>query len=321
VLKNQGTRNSVDRYVKNYHIPIDAEVTEDMILAHWELEKRLTKELLESNSENRWEVFERGYTTLYSELDWLNRLQGTAITIPPSRRYRNWVSLIGQLPNRTYEVGSGKGELITYLTSYGFECKGTELTHERTQQWVSGDPNLSWAITNGIHLDQFERPNSYDIVISDQVIEHLHPDDLCEHFKGVMSILSNGGSYVFGTPHRHAGSYDVSGVFRCDKTKGMHLKEYTYAELKQLLAQAGFEYIYAVLRIPTSSTILTTVGNLLGPMAKPRTSRTYLAYLSVVEKLISLLPRQGLRRKAAWLARCISFSPIIFMAAKKNAIW
>ncbi len=66
----------IDRYKRNYNIPTDAEITEEMILVHWELEKRLTKELLESTPENRWDVFERCYGTLYSELWWLNKFIG-----------------------------------------------------------------------------------------------------------------------------------------------------------------------------------------------------------------------------------------------------
>jgi hypothetical protein len=68
----------IDRYKKNYNIPTDAEITEEMILAHWELEKRLTKELLASNPENR-EVFERCYSTLYGELWWLNKFIGAVV--------------------------------------------------------------------------------------------------------------------------------------------------------------------------------------------------------------------------------------------------
>jgi SAM-dependent methyltransferase len=318
-VKEPRGQELVDRYKKSSHIPIDADVTEDMILAHWELEKRLTKELLESTSRNRWEVFERCYTTLYGELDWLNRLPDTAITIPPSQLYRNWVSLIGQPPKRIYEIGSGSGKMIAYLASLGFECKATEITRERGQKHVSEHPNLSWAISDGVHLGRFETPNSQDVVISNQVIEHLHPNDLCDHFKGCWSILSNGGIYIFATPHRHGGPNDVSRVFKCDEAKGMHLKEYTYAELKQLLTEAGFKHIYAVWRIPSSIAILNWISNMLGPIATPRMSRTYLSYLLIIERLISLLPRQAFRRKATWLARCILFFSI-FLIAQKNEL-
>ena len=302
----------VDRYKKNYNIPTDAEVTEEMILAHWELEKRLTKELLESTPENRWEVFERCYSMLYSELWWLNKFIGAGSTLPPSQRYKNLVELIGQPPKKIYEIGSGKGEMMTYLASCGFECRATEITRERGKNVYQSISNLSWGISNGVHLERFEAPNSYDVVVSDQVIEHLHPDDLYEHFKGVLSILSTGGRYFFATPHRHMGPSDISKIFKCDKPMGMHLKEYTYRELKEMLERAGFKDISAVLRVPTKIT------QLFGIYAKPEASHAYLAYLCVVEKLISLLPSQRFKRTAARLLMLILFSSTIFIVAQKE---
>ncbi|NQE52736.1 hypothetical protein C5S29_04015 [ANME-1 cluster archaeon GoMg3.2] len=189
----------IDRYKKNYNMPDDAEVTEEMILRHWELEKRLAKELLASNPENRWEIFECCYSTLYSELWWLNQFIEIGSTISSSQRYKNWVELVGEPPKKIYEIGSGRGEMITYLASCGFKCRATEITRERGKKYVSEPPYLSWGISDGVHLGRFEPPNSYDVVISDQVIEHLHPDDLYEHFKGALSILSSGGRYIFAT--------------------------------------------------------------------------------------------------------------------------
>ena len=177
---------------------------------------------------------------------------------------------------------------------------------------MSAHSNLSWGISDGVHLERFEAHNSYDVIISDQVIEHLHPNDLYEHFKGVLSILSSTGRYIFCTPHKHMGPSDVSRIFKCDKPMGMHLKEYTYQELKELLERAGFKDIQAVLGIPPK------IIQLFGIYVKPRASRTYLDYLCVVEKLISLLPTQRFRRIAAILLMLILFSPSILIIAQKE---
>jgi len=302
----------VDRYKKFFNMSFDAGVTEEMILAHWELEKRSTKELLESIPENRWETFERSYGTLYGELDWLNRLVNASSTLQPSELYRDWIHLIGEPPKRIYEVGSGTGELISYLASCGFECRATEITRERGQKHVSECSNLSWASSDGIHLDEVEAPNSYDVVVSNCVVEHQHPDDLYDHFKGVLSILSSGGSYIFYTPHVCTGPWDISRVFKYDRPIGMHLKEYAYQELKELLAQAGFRETCAVLLVATRTSRFLPLG------VKPKASRIYLIYLCFLEKLILLLPRQALRRKAAMLSRAVLFSRGVFIVARKE---
>lgn len=304
-------RELINRYKKNYHI--STHITEEMILMHWELEKRLTRELLESNPENRWEVFEKCYTMLYSELYWLNRLIDTDNQLHSVQQYKGMIDLIGRPTNKKiYEVGSGKGELIKYLANYGFDCRATEITPHRGQKYTLEHHNISWGISDGVHLERFEPLNYYDVVISDQVIEHLHPDDIYDHFRGVLSILSIGGRYIFATPHRYMGPSDISKVFKYDKPIGMHLKEYTYQELKEILELVGFNDISAVLMVPIKITQLS------GLYFKPKASYTYLMYLCCVEKMISLLHYQSLRRNVTRVLIPFLFLPRIFVVAKKR---
>jgi len=92
-------------------------------------------------------------------------------------------------------------------------------------------------------LDKYEELEYYDYIISNQVIEHLHPDDLYEHFNSAKAILKPGGKYIFNTPHRYTGPHDISRVFGCSYAVGMHLKEYTFNEIYKLLKKIGFSRI------------------------------------------------------------------------------
>jgi SAM-dependent methyltransferase len=301
----------VRRYKANYGIPADAAVSEDMVLRHWDLEKRLTIQLLESTPSNRWQVFERCYRILYAELDWLNRLSARIPSLDTQRRvYEDWISLVGSPPKKVYEVGSGKGDLIRCLAEHGFQCRGTEITRERGEKWVSPHINLSWGISDGIHLDQFEPKDAYDVVISSSFVEHLHPDDLVDHFRGVLSILCPRGRYIFATPHVAYGPSDISRVFKCDSPKGMHLREYTYEEIERSLRTAGFARVHAPIRLPYQ------VRRLFGGRPRPRVSGTYLAYLRIVERLVCILPTQELRRKAARALKVFGFLGIMIVAGK-----
>ena len=92
-----------------------------------------------------------------------------------------------------------------------------------------------------IVYDGYELPipdNTIDVVFSDQLIEHFHPDDTLFHFRLVRRILKPGGVYVFRTPHGFSGPHDISQYF-CHSAKGFHLKEWTYVELSRLLHQVG----------------------------------------------------------------------------------
>jgi SAM-dependent methyltransferase len=302
----------INRYKNNYQISNDVNITEEMILTHWELEKSLTKQLLESSHENRWEIFDRCYTKLYSELDWLNKFIGSShVALTPSTLYAMWPIIIGEPPKNIYEIGSGKGELINYLANYGYNCKGTEITRERGEKHVSEHTNLSWGISDGVHLNQFESADTYDVVVSNQVIEHIHPDDLVEHFNSVRSILINGGRYIITTPHKFVGPSDISRVFRCNKPMGMHLREYSYQELRKLLNRSGFDKIFAVWSIPQR------ISRLSGIVINLKPSRFSFSYMCMIENVISLLPKQVYRRKAIFLSRWILFRPSILIIAQK----
>lgn len=302
----------IRRYKANYSLPEDAEITEEMILAHWNMEKRITRELLDSTPENRWDVFERCYTELFMELEWLNRIIHSDIAASPASAYGYWKQTIGNPPQSIYEVGSGKGELIRYLADCGFECRGTEITRERGEKWTTTHPNLTWSVCDGVHLDKFEAPHSYDTVISSQVIEHLHPDDLIDHLRGVRAILKSGGRYIFTTPHISIGPCDISKVFLCEKAIGTHLKEYTYGEMARLMKQAGFVRSYAVLRLPHK------ISTRLAGRIRPRPSAAYLAYVCIVEKLLGAIPKQPLRFRAARAAKLILFEPTIMMVGQNG---
>ncbi len=300
----------IERYKATYLIPIEAPITEQMILFHWELEKELTQDLLSSTPQNRWQTFDRSYTRLYSELEWIHRFAGESNAAVDANHgdHQKWSHAIGAPPLSIYEIGSGKGDLITYLARQGYTCHATEVTRERGEKLLDASvPNLSWGISDGVHLGDFESADSYDVVISDQVLEHLHPDDVEAHLRGVHQILKPGGRYIFRTPHRFSGPHDVSRVFKCDKPLGMHLKEYTYREFTTVLRQAGFEPAYFPF-IPVRNVV---AKRLLGGL--------YLRVLMTTEMLLSLVPIHKLRRPCArLLAKLRLFSHHgVFLTAEK----
>jgi SAM-dependent methyltransferase len=129
----------------------------------------------------------------------------------------------------------------------GHRCVATEITHERGSKHLAESDGLRWHITDGVHLASFEPDDAYDTVISTQVIEHFHPDDLLTHFEHARRIIRPGGRYLFDTPHRSAGPHDLSRVFGFDSAEFMHLKEYTHDELGSALTAVGFASVKAVI--------------------------------------------------------------------------
>jgi len=283
----------LDRYKSNYWIPADVPLTESQCWQHWDLEKSFRTELLASHPANRRAVFTRCYEQLYSELPWLT----VRCHEPAPETLRPWVVLLGAPPQRVFEVGSGRGALIRYLAEHGYICRGSEITQERGERYVAAHENLTWAATDGVHLDNFEPAGAYDAVISDQVLEHLHPDDLVPHLRSALTLLRPGGRYLFRTPWFAAGPADVSKVFGASSVQGMHLKEYTYRELRAAALQAGFHRALAIFAVP---------GKLPWIGSRVRISPAYTLFAMLIDALPAsvgcMMARARLMPNNVWMA-------------------
>jgi SAM-dependent methyltransferase len=287
------------RYRKNYGIPLDlAEPTVEQMQFHLELERSLTAELLASTPENRWDTFQRCYDSLYNSLPWLS-------STGSEPEVAMWTRILGAPPQQIYEVGSGAGRLAAGLASSGFDVTATDISRERGGSRVVRD-GLTWSVTDGVNLERFAAASSFDVVISDQVIEHLHPDDVLRHFEGAKAILRSGGRYIFRTPHAYTGPHDVSRVFGLDYPVGMHLREYTNRELNTLLRQAGFASMRSAIGVPQK---LTARG-----LPAAMVSGALMTYFVTIEGALGSPPLPKRRRT---LARCLRgpIKPRLFTVA------
>ena len=79
-----------------------------------------------------------------------------------------------------------------------------------------------------------------DLAFSNQLMEHLHPDDAAEQLANIHRSLAPGGRYVCFTPSRLYGPHDISSYFD-DVARGFHLREYTARDIRREFRAAGFE--------------------------------------------------------------------------------
>lgn len=88
---------------------------------------------------------------------------------------------------------------------------------------------------------------SVDLAYSDQLMEHLHPEDAREQLQNIFAALGPRGAYVCITPNRLNGPHDISREFS-EQATGFHLKEYTVSELEALFRETGFRHVSAYAR-------------------------------------------------------------------------
>jgi 2-polyprenyl-3-methyl-5-hydroxy-6-metoxy-1,4-benzoquinol methylase len=275
----------IQRYVKKHHLLSEPAMSVELVWQHWQTETKLSHELRQSDPITRSTQFERAYGLFYRELYWLNDWKRPSSSDHDEITYGFYTRLLGRAAD-IYEVGSGKGELISFLASKGYRCVATEITAERGKKWTTDGTNLTWKCSDGVHLAEFEGAGSHDVVISAQVIEHIHPDDLETHFHHAARILRDGGRYIFSTPHKICGPADISEIFDLDEPMGFHLREYSNSELLGMIRAAGFSRVQA---------IYVTPQKLRRQFSICFASTAYLYLLLGLEAVMATLPKK--RRK------------------------
>lgn len=299
-----GTIDVAERYRRQFNLEPDRPVTLAMMEQHFALERDARSELLASPPEQRAAIAERWYDRLYGECKWLAEL-------PPVNRLSVeadlgwWRSLLAP-HSSILEIGSGPGKLARFLAAEGHSVTATEITLERGDR--APQPNIVWPGTDGVHLSQLGKA-SYDAVISYQLLEHLHPDDVPVHIAEAFQALRPGGRLIFGTPQRMVGPADVSAAFGYVDPAGMHLREWTYGELVPILQGAGFAELRSVLIVP---------ARLRHIMNGAWCSQLHLTWSKFLERRLAPLPGEQ-RARAARACRYLGLRADVMLAARKPA--
>lgn len=142
---------------------------------------------------------------------------------------------------RFMEIGAGDCSLSIAASNYCKEIVALEVSKE-----VAENSNLPENVKL-ILFDGFNIPlenNSVDVAYSNQLMEHLHPDDAAQQLKSIYSVLRKGGAYICVTPNRISGPHDISRFFT-DKPVGFHLREYSACDLRELFMSVGFSNVIA----------------------------------------------------------------------------
>jgi SAM-dependent methyltransferase len=137
------------------------------------------------------------------------------------------------------EIGAGDCALSSRIAPRVARVYAVDLC-DQTRAALPG--NVTLVLSHGSDIDVPE--GSVDVAFSDQLMEHLHPDDAMAQLHSVHRALRPGGAYVCITPNRLYGPSDISAYFD-DVARGFHLREYTVFEMKRVFREAGFSRMRA----------------------------------------------------------------------------
>ena len=132
------------------------------------------------------------------------------------------------------EIGAGDCALAARVAGVAGQVYAVDIADQTREKLP---PNVQLALSDGRSIPVPE--GCVDVAFSDQLMEHLHPEDAMVQLANIHRALKPGGVYVCITPNRLYGPSDISAYFD-DEARGFHLREYSVRELRQILQGAGF---------------------------------------------------------------------------------
>lgn len=246
---------------------------------HYLIEKELAARLRAATKEERRHLYSTLYDELFQRVPDHPQLSRKLNTMLRRREVRERLDLLKHYlrADTTYlEIGPGDCALAIEAA----RRVRTAIAVDVSREIASGIHllrNLELLITDGSSIPV--PPGSIDVAYSDQLMEHLHPDDAVEQVRNVHEVLAPGGIYVCLTPNRWSGPHDISRYFDEEAT-GFHLREYTVAELTNLFKEAGFRRVR----------VLVGSSGLHLPV--------FAGWVRSLERLLEMLPRNIARQLA-----------------------
>jgi SAM-dependent methyltransferase len=236
--------------VRIKRIPKKSRQTDQELIEHYKVEKELAQRLRDASSEERKKLYSTLYDELYRRLPLHPQKSRKVDRARQLRKTSKRLRLLKKFltPETVFlELGPGDCDLSIEVAKQVKRVYAIDVSDEITRTAEKPD-NLELIISDGSSVEL--SAGSVDLAYSNQLMEHLHPDDAVSQLLGIYSALKSGGVYICITPHRYMGPFDISRYFD-DISTGFHLKEYTLNELYQLFIKAGFSKVYALRHIST----------------------------------------------------------------------
>ncbi|MEI7512585.1 MAG: class I SAM-dependent methyltransferase [Candidatus Uhrbacteria bacterium] len=263
--------------------------SKDELRTQYELEKRLASRLRGSRSgEKRLKLYPEIYDELYSSVPYLKTNPTTLDPVQLSATERLLNRFLGK-KKVFLEIGAGNLAVSRRLAPKLKQVFSLDVSKEFALALGALPRNVSLIISDGISIPLGD--NTIDIAYSNQLMEHLHPDDAESQLKNILRVLKPKGQYICNTPHRFNGPHDISSYFGDTVATGLHLKEYTNHELARILKRVGFKSVWSLtgLRgyvVPIPLFLLTLLEN--GLSIFPNSLKRALSKIQPIKSLLGI---------------------------------
>lgn len=238
-------------------------IPEENLVAAFEIERAFHRDILETHDpvERR-----KMYADVYTRVHPL--LRSSHPQPPVSESHRGMARLFRRelMGKSVLDVGCGTGELLFAIEASfphgelcGMDVSTAHLPDSGSVRFIEAD------------VTDFRLDRTFDVVLSNQVLEHIAPEDVPQHLNAISRVLSDAGTAIMCLPNRFWGPSDVTRIVDnryCGLTpaQGTHLNEGSYKELVPVLKRHGFIRIRTVFpladRLPIKSVRISPAMNM-----------------------------------------------------------
>lgn len=207
---------------------------------HYEIERELADRLRNAPAGVRAQLYHEVYDELFRRVPDHPQLALAADPAESTRRVGHKLALLDRFVSdetTLVEVGAGDCALTVAVAPLVRRVIAVDVSDALVDRAVL-PANVEFVLSDGTDIPV--DPECADVAYSNQLMEHLHPDDAVAQVASIAGALRSGGRYVCITPSRLSGPHDVSRGFDLVAT-GLHLHEYSLAELTGVFADAGLE--------------------------------------------------------------------------------
>jgi 2-polyprenyl-3-methyl-5-hydroxy-6-metoxy-1,4-benzoquinol methylase len=211
----------------------------------YRIESQFAQKILasEKDSPDRERLFQEGYSEITKIFD--AHKPGGGVT-DYTDVVATLVKKIIQNGGRIFDLGCASGNLLYALVNLGYEIEGIDVSEVLIQKAKDRLDSISKAHTVcQSDIMSYVPQTTFDCVVMDNIIEHFHLDSVDDILLKCRSMLKEDGYIIILTPHRFSGPHDTSKYFLPlgAKSKGFHLKEFSFTDLYEKLEQTGFRTI------------------------------------------------------------------------------
>lgn len=277
-------RTDTDLTIPPLRAPKARDRTVAQLWEQYQVEKELASRLRNASRLERRKLYSSVYDELFRRIPHHSQLTDKVSPQQRAQRISLQLRLLDRFLRRDtclLEIGAGDCALSLHLAPRLRKVYALDVSTFITQG-ISLPDNFELILSDGVSVPVPD--GSVTVAYSNQLMEHLHPQDAAEQLANIFKAIAPGGAYVCITPSRFTGPHDISRYF-ADTAHGFHLKEYTIAELREIMRTAGFRRSVQYARIRGSyfavpawfTGIVETLCASLSPRVRARVCRNKIA--------------------------------------------